>query len=697
MYQSKSFYCPFCHAGPFPKRFALASHVSQCAQCSTAALAQARKHINPPVDDRPSIVAPQSPPALVFDNPSEPPELELDRSASPDSETRPTKRPRNDDPPSSYFNTFSLLFPKEKSAGQAHNYHGTPFETQFQSQTQLGKEPWDPFADEDEWELADWFMTAEVSQEDINKYLKLKITRQRTHVSFKDKQQFFKKVDALPCGPKWERIIMTVKGDQLGPDGRVLTESLEIWARDPVECVKEILGNPSFKDEVSYSPRKEYLDPEMRQRVYTEMATADWWWKVQERLPKGATIASVIIASDKTQLSRMGGDKSAWPVYITIGNIGKATRRKPSQHATILLGYLPVTKLEIFSHTATRQLMGQDLFHRSMKLLLEPLERAGRAGVQMVCPDGYARKVYPILAAYIADHPEQCLVTCTKENRCPQCKYPGRNQTDTLTILKCRASGDPQAEEEAREEGLRATYPPFWANLPHTDIFSCITPDILHQIHKGMFKSHLFEWCQAILGTAEMDQRFSAMPSHPSLRHFHRGVSHLTQWTGKEAKQLERVFVGTMVGAVDNRTLTAIRALLDFFVLAQYDTHTDESLELMEESLSAFHKNKHYAFGNQRDQFNFPKLHSLVHYTSAIRSLGTLDGYNTELPEQLHIDFAKKAYSASNKRDYIVQMTVWLRRQEAIHRLRSYIAWVRPLIETPRNPDGDSDGEASDK
>lgn len=117
----------------------------------------------------------------------------------------------------------------------------------------------------------------------------------------------------------------------------------------------------------------------------------------------------------------------------------------------------------------------------------------------------------------------------------------------------------------------------------------------------------------------------------------------------------------------------------------------------MEESLSSFHKNKHYAFGDQRDQFNFPKLHSLVHYTSAIRSLGTLDGYNTELPERLHINFAKKAYNASNKRDYIIQMTVWLQRQEAVHRMRSYLAWVRPQKETPSNADADSDGEALDR
>lgn len=175
MYRSKSFYCPFCHAGPFPKRVALASHISQRAQCSAAALAQAHKHINPPVDDGPSIVASQSPPTLVFNNPSEPLELESDRSPSPNSQ--PPKRPRDDDPQSSHFNPFTLLFPGEKSAGQAYDYHGTPFEQEFQSQVELGKEPWDPFADAEEWELADWFMTAEVAQEDIDKYLKLKIVR----------------------------------------------------------------------------------------------------------------------------------------------------------------------------------------------------------------------------------------------------------------------------------------------------------------------------------------------------------------------------------------------------------------------------------------------------------------------------------------------------------------------------------------
>ncbi|KAJ3567479.1 hypothetical protein NP233_g6346 [Leucocoprinus birnbaumii] len=76
------------------------------------------------------------------------------------------------------------------------------------------------------------------------------------------------------------------------------------------------------------------------------------------------------------------------------------------------------------------------------------------------------------------------------------------------------------------------------------------------------------------------------------------------------------------------------------------------------------------------DTFHAHKDIFIAHGAPAIRALGSPDGYNTESPERLHIDFAKAAYRASNRRDYVEQMAVWLQRRESMWIHEGYIQWL---------------------
>ncbi|KAG1801206.1 uncharacterized protein BJ212DRAFT_1450096 [Suillus subaureus] len=383
-------------------------------------------------------------------------------------------------------------------------------------------------------------------------------------------------------------------------------EDIDLWMCNPVKYIKDMIGNPLFKDHM-------------------------------KELPKGVTIAPIILASDKTCLLQFHGDKSAWPVYLSIGNITKEKRQQVSAQATVLIGYLPAGKLDCFTSDA-HSLAGQD-------------------GIEMVCADSLIHRVYLILAAYVADFPEQCLVACCKENWCPKCLVMEDKRGDPLSSLMW----DPQLIKEVLEKwkngqhpaefeeyGLCTVYNPFWADLPHTDIFLTFMPDLLHQLHKGIFKDHLVKWCLDIIGEEELDAQFKVMPHYPGLWHFKKGISMVKQWTGTEHKEMQCVFLGILAGAVPR-----------FSYYAQLRIHTTESLDCLNNALSVFHANKNILLELEVcEHFNIPKLHQLSHYIQSISLF---------------------AYCTSNKCDYEEQMAQWLQCQEAVFLCRSYLDWLSQL------------------
>ncbi|KZT41035.1 hypothetical protein SISSUDRAFT_964108, partial [Sistotremastrum suecicum HHB10207 ss-3] len=160
------------------------------------------------------------------------------------------------------------------------------------------------------------------------------------------------------------------------------------------------------------------------------MWTGDWWWETQMRLPEGSTVVPVIFATDKTNLSVFSGDKVAWPVYMTVGNLDKSTRKKVSQRAWRLVAYLPVPKLDCFQTQEIRRIKGWEIYHECMRHICGPLYSIGpeSQGVPLTCADNKLRKVYPFVAVFTVDHPERCLISCCKENRCPECEVQPNSQ-----------------------------------------------------------------------------------------------------------------------------------------------------------------------------------------------------------------------------------------------------------------------------
>ncbi len=392
------------------------------------------------------------------------------------------------------------------------------------------------------------------------------------------------------------------------------------------------------------------------------------------------------MSSDKTKLSQFRGDKSAWPVYLTIGNIAKEVRQNVFSHATVLIEYIPVGKFNCYTDNA-KQFACYCAFHKCMGIITETLAKAGETGVAMTCADGFIRTVYPIYAAYVADYPEQCLIACCKENCCPFCtvkptergengSFSPRVQAEMLEMLSKLVIKMASDEMKAKAEviGLCQVFNPFY--LPHSSIFQSFTSDLLHQLHKGVFKDHLMGWCQELIRKLELDERFKSMTSHPGLRHFKEGILNVSQWTGTEHKAMKQVFVGLIAGAVDKHVLMAVKSAVDFIFFVSLQSHTSESLTRLQQALDDFHKYKVIFVEKEvRDHFNIPKIYFMQHYIALICLFGSANDFNTESPKHLHIDYAKDAYRASNKKDYTIQMTVWLSQQEAVDCFTAFLNW----------------------
>lgn len=143
----------------------------------------------------------------------------------------------------------------------------------------------------------------------------------------------------------------------------------------------------------------------------------------------------IILGSDKTTVSIATGNNEYWPVYLSIGNIHNVARRG-HRNGVIVIAFLSTPKCMLMSHwslccsysaaekehrdTNEYRKFRRQLFHTSLKSIFEPIRDAMLKPIKVKCNDGKYRRAIFGFGPYIADYPEQCMITCVVQGWCPK-------------------------------------------------------------------------------------------------------------------------------------------------------------------------------------------------------------------------------------------------------------------------------------
>lgn len=215
----------------------------------------------------------------------------------------------------------------------------------------------------------------------------------------------------------------------------------------------------------------------------------------------------IICASDGTHLTNISGDKKAWPIYFTIGNIKSSVRNKPTGHSFILLGLLPVpSKLgkntTLVNSVLRRQ--SQMAMNSAVGEIFQSIRECSQEGELIKRADGYERLCFPVLSGWIADQPEHSNLQNISTSACPACEVEFHNLGSTRRSsmrnhedyrervqLFGENPGNLEPVEYIVARSVKTLFNAFWG-MPRVNPYDLNKPDILHNIYLGMLK-HMME------------------------------------------------------------------------------------------------------------------------------------------------------------------------------------------------------------
>ena len=222
-----------------------------------------------------------------------------------------------------------------------------------------------PFEGETQYAIAQWLLRNKCSKggvDDLAKNPDLQAIR--PYCGFSSAEEWQGNIEAVPWGIEddhWLEESFTIRSDIVGARSPEYT----VRFRNVINVIQFLLGHGPFQDCLVYAPVQQFNAD--NDRLWSEMHTGDWWWETQEKLPDGATAVPLLLSTDKTVLTQHHGDLSVWPVYLTVGNLDKATRMSQTRPGFVLLGIIPVVKIG----TEYAEYLKHKVYHTAMGLILK--------------------------------------------------------------------------------------------------------------------------------------------------------------------------------------------------------------------------------------------------------------------------------------------------------------------------------------